>query len=64
MKAKVAAEIFNQMMLEGKTEDVFDIIIRLKESNISSIMRFLSLENASILTQKLESYNKDKQKRD
>lgn len=64
MKAKVAAGIFDQMILEGKTEDVFDIIVRLKESNISSIMRFLSLENASILTQKLEGYNKDKQKRD
>ncbi|QKF58373.1 hypothetical protein ACN2EN_01795 [Aliarcobacter lanthieri] len=60
MKAKVAAEIFDQMILEGKLEDVFDIIIRLKEANISNIMKFLSLENASILTQKLERYNKDK----
>jgi len=64
MKAKVAAEIFDQMILEGKLEDVFDIIIRLKESNISNIMKFLSLENASVLTQKLERYNKNKDKRD
>jgi len=64
MKAKVAAEIFDQMILEGKLEDVFDIIIRLKEANISNIMKFLSLENASVLTQKLERYNKNKDKRD
>jgi len=64
MKAKVAAEIFDQMILEGKIEDVFDIIIRLKESNISNIMKFLSLENASVLTQKLERYNKNKDTRD
>jgi len=63
MKAKVAAEIFDQMILEGKIEDVFDIILRLKESNISNIMKFLSLENASILTHKLERFNKEQDKR-
>ena len=31
MKAKVAAEIFDQMILEGKIDDVFDIIVRLKQ---------------------------------
>lgn len=60
MKPKIAAEVFDQMILEGKLEDVFDIIIRLKDSSISNIIKFLSVENASILTQKLERYNKDK----
>lgn len=64
MKAKVAAEILDQMILEGKIEDVFDIIIRLKEANISNIMKTMSVENSSRLIQKLERYNKDKQKRD
>ena len=64
MKAKVAAEIFDQMILEGKIEDVFDIIVRLKDSNVSNIMKTMSLENSSRLIQKLERYNKDKQKRD
>ena len=64
MKAKVAAEIFDQMILEGKIEDVFDIIVRLKEANVSNIMKTMSLENSSRLIQKLERYNKDKQKRD
>ena len=64
MKAKVAAEIFDQMILEGKIDDVFDIIVRLKEENVSNIMKKMSLENSSRLIQKLERYNKDKQKRD
>ncbi|AXK48090.1 hypothetical protein CRU87_01730 [Aliarcobacter trophiarum LMG 25534] len=64
MKAKVAADILDQMILEGKIEDVFDIIIRLKEANISNIMKTMSVENSSRLIQKLERYNKDKQKRD
>ena len=64
MKSKVAAEIFDQMILEGKIDDVFDIIVRLKEANVSNIMKTMSLENSSRLIQKLERYNKDKQKRD
>ena len=64
MKAKVAAEIFDQMILEGKIDDVFDIIVRLKEANVSNIMKTMSLENSSRLIQKLERNNKDKQKRD
>jgi len=64
MKAKVAAEIFDQMILEGKIDDVFDIIVRLKEANVSNIMKTMSLENSSRLIQKLERYNKDKQKSD
>lgn len=64
MKAKVAAEIFDQMILEGKIDDVFDIIVRLKEANVSNIMKTMSVENSSRLIQKLERYNKDKQKRD
>lgn len=64
MKAKVAAEIFDQMILEGKIDDVFDIIVRLKDSNVSNIMKTMSVENSSRLVQKLERYNKDKQKRD
>ncbi len=64
MKPKNAADIFNQMIGEGKIEDVFDIILKLKESNVTQIMKFLSVPNASIITQKLENYNIAKQKKD
>lgn len=64
MKPKNAADIFNQMISEGKIEDVFDIILKLKENNVTQIMKFLSVPNASIITQKLENYNIEKQKKD
>lgn len=64
MKAKNAAEIFDQMINEGKIEDVFDIILRLRESNVTQILKFLTVTNASRLTQKLEKYNLNKDKKD
>ncbi|HJE02288.1 hypothetical protein AAX26_00273 [Aliarcobacter thereius] len=63
MKPKIAAQIFDQMILEGKVEEVFDIIIRLKESNVSNIMKTLNIESASILTFMLENFKKE-EKRD
>ena len=62
MKPKIAAGIFSQMISEGKIEDVFDIILKLKEGKVTSLMKFISPKNASQLTQMLQDYrinNKD-----
>jgi flagellar motility protein MotE (MotC chaperone) len=64
MKPKNAADIFNQMIGEGKIDDVFDIILKLKENNVTQIMKFLSVSNASIITEKLENYNKKDEKKE
>lgn len=56
MKAKVAASIFNKMMDDGKIEDVFDIILKLKEKNVTSLLKFLNVRYASELTMMLENY--------
>ena len=64
MKAKNAADIFNQMIGEGKIEDVFDIMIKLKENNVTQIMKFLTIENASMITQKIENFSVEKQKKE
>lgn len=64
MKAKIAAEIFNQMIGEGKIDDVFDIIIKLKEKNVTQIMKFISVPNASIITQMLGNYNVKNEEKD
>lgn len=56
MKPKVAASIFNEMINNGKVEDVFDIILRLKENNVTSLMKFLSPKNAAMLTLMLKEY--------
>lgn len=57
MKPKIAAKIFDEMMNEGKIDDVFDIILRIKEKNITAVMRYLSIPNAAMLTQMLKDYN-------
>ncbi len=63
MKPKNAADIFNQMIGEGKIEDVFDIMIKLKENNVTQIMKFLSVANASLSTEKFQNYsNENKEK--
>ena len=64
MKPKDAAEIFNQMIGEGKIEDVFAIIMKLKENNVTQIMKFLSVSNASLLTEKFEKYSVDNEKKE
>lgn len=56
MKPKIAASIFNKMIIDGKIEDVFDIILKLKEKKVTLIMKFLSVENASLITQMLQNY--------
>ena len=64
MKPKNAADIFNQMIGEGKIEDVFDIIIKLKENNVTQILKFLSVSNASMITEKLKNFNADNEKKE
>lgn len=56
MKPKIAAGIFNQMISDGNIEGVFDIILRLKEAKVTSLLRYLSPKNASFLTQMLQEY--------
>lgn len=63
MKPKNAAEIFDKMMKDGKIEDVFDIILKLKEQKVTAIMKFLDIKNASRLTEKLLNYRVEDQKR-
>lgn len=62
MKPKVTAEIFNKMIDEGNIDDVFDIILKLKEKKVTLIMKFLSVKNASMLTLMLKDYNNQNNK--
>ncbi len=64
MKPKTAASIFNKMIDDGKIEDVFDIILKLKEKNVTLILKFLNVKHAAELTQMLENYNIDNELKD
>ena len=57
MKPKRAALILDKMIEDGKIEDVFDIILKLKEKQVTLMLNFLSIENAATLTQMLENYS-------
>ena len=61
MKPKIAGKIFNKMMTEGKEKVVFDIMIKIKEKQVTDVMKYLDIEYASILTDRLENYKKIKQ---
>jgi flagellar motility protein MotE (MotC chaperone) len=56
MKPKIAASIFDEMIKEGKIEDVFDIIVKLKEKTVTDLMKFLDPKNAAMLTIMLKNY--------
>ena len=64
MKPKNAADIFNQMIGEGKIEGVFDIMIKLKENNVTQILKFLSVSNASMITERLKNFNVNNEKKE
>jgi len=57
MKPKRAAQIFDKMIEDGKIEDVFDIILKLKEKKVTLLLNSLSVDNAATLTQMLENYS-------
>ncbi len=62
MKPKIAAGIFNQMITEGKVEDVFAIILKIKENKVTALMKYLSPKNASMLTLMLRNYKVNNEK--
>lgn len=55
MKSKNAAAIFDNMIADGKIDDVFAIILRIKEIQATQILKFLSIENSSLITNMLEN---------
>jgi cellulose synthase/poly-beta-1,6-N-acetylglucosamine synthase-like glycosyltransferase len=44
--------------------DVFDIMIKLKENNVTQIMKFLSIPNASMITEKLKKFGVNNEKKE
>ncbi|APW66644.1 hypothetical protein LPB137_12645 [Poseidonibacter parvus] len=60
MKPKISAAIFNEMISDGKIEDVFDIILKLKEKNVTLLMKYLSVPNAAKLTLMLQEFKAEK----
>jgi len=58
MKPKIAGKIFNKMIRDGKEQVVFDIIMKLKDNQVTNIMKYINVEYASMLTEKLDTFKK------
>jgi flagellar motility protein MotE (MotC chaperone) len=53
MKLSVAVNIFNEMIKNGEIDEVFDILIRLKEKRVMKILKKFDTKTATILMQKM-----------
>ena len=53
MKLSIAVNIFNEMIKNGEIDEVFDILIRLKEKRVMKILKKFDTKTATILMQKM-----------
>lgn len=61
MKPKIAAGIFDKMIVDGKINDVFGIILKLKEPIVTKLMKYLKVENAATLTRMMKNYKEEEE---
>ncbi len=61
MKVKVVLDIFNQMIKEDKINEVFDIIIRLKQKRVLELLKKFDVPTKTLIMEKMKRY-KYKQK--
>lgn len=63
MKPKMVANIFTQMVNNGKIDQVFDIIIRMKEKNVIKLMKKLDIQTSALVMEKMKILNEQKNKK-
>ncbi len=61
MKVKVVLDIFNKMVDDGKINEVFDIMVKLKQKRVLELLKKFDVETKTIIMKKMENY-KSKQK--
>jgi flagellar motility protein MotE (MotC chaperone) len=62
MKLSVAVNIFNQMINEGKIDEVFDILIRMKDKRVMKVLKKLDTKTATILMEKMRILKDEEEK--
>lgn len=61
MKPKVAASIFKEMVTNGNINDVFDIMIKLKEKKVLELLKLLDTKTSTELMVMIKNYKEDQQ---
>ncbi len=56
MKLKVVLDIFNQMIKEDKINEVFDIIIRLKQKRVLELLKKFDIPTKTFIMEKMKKY--------
>lgn len=59
MKLGIVVNIFNEMIKDGKIDEVFDIMLRMKEKRVMKILKKLDTEISTIIMKKMRDH-KDK----
>jgi len=54
MKPKMVANIFTEMVNNGKIDQVFDIMIRMKEKNVIKLMKKLDIQTSTLVMEKMK----------
>ncbi len=62
MKVGIVANIFTEMTNNGKIDEVFDIIIRMKEKNVIKIMKKLDTKTSALLMEKMKILKEENKK--
>ncbi|MEA2017768.1 MAG: hypothetical protein U9N59_04910 [Campylobacterota bacterium] len=60
MKLGVAINIFNEMIDKGEIDEVFDILIRMKDKRVMKILKKFDTKTSTLLMKKMRIYKEDK----
>jgi len=62
MKVKVALNIFKKMVSDGKINEVFDIMLRLKQKRVLALLKKFDIPTKTIIMTKMEKYDYNNKK--
>jgi len=62
MKVKVALDIFKAMVADGKINEVFDIIIKLKQKRVLTLLKKFDIPTKTILMDMMQKYEYETKK--
>ncbi len=62
MKLKIVINVFNEMIENGELDEVFDIMIRMKEKRVMKILKKLDTKTSTLIMKKMRIIKEKNQK--
>jgi len=62
MKLGIVVNVFNEMIANGEIDEVFDIMIRMKEKRVMKILKKLDTKTSTLIMKKLRILKEEKEK--